>query len=184
MLSVLRSASPVPQQHPLNDHPRVKFSSILGFASLNKDLAAVQTNQPQHPTRSANEPFSLSLTRKSVDLQTTHSTLKKNRRERSGVAELSVLDKHPQSELTPTSSHPTPTSHSPLPMTARRVPIRVDGQDGAWTVSVAETPHDVSSYSLYIKCESLFFAFCSLHALPTHRPRRRLRPFPFTPAFL
>ncbi|KAG2022568.1 AGC/NDR protein kinase [Coprinopsis cinerea AmutBmut pab1-1] len=33
----------------------------------------------------------------------------------------------------------------------RRQPVRLDGQDGPWSVSVAETPHDSRSYSLYIK---------------------------------
>ncbi|OCH89725.1 hypothetical protein OBBRIDRAFT_813044 [Obba rivulosa] len=36
-------------------------------------------------------------------------------------------------------------------MATRRIPFRVDGQDGPWTVSVAETPHDSTSYSLYIR---------------------------------
>ncbi|KAH6911129.1 AGC/AGC-unique protein kinase [Coprinopsis sp. MPI-PUGE-AT-0042] len=33
----------------------------------------------------------------------------------------------------------------------RRQPVRMDGQDGPWAVSVAESPHDSRSYSLYIK---------------------------------
>ncbi|EEB97974.1 hypothetical protein MPER_02603 [Moniliophthora perniciosa FA553] len=32
----------------------------------------------------------------------------------------------------------------------RRHPVRVD-QDGPWSVSVAESPHDARSYSIYIK---------------------------------
>ncbi|EMD32664.1 hypothetical protein CERSUDRAFT_118690 [Gelatoporia subvermispora B] len=40
---------------------------------------------------------------------------------------------------------------NPQPVVSRRVPFRVDGQDGPWAVSVAETPHDSTSYSLYIK---------------------------------
>ncbi|KIM82335.1 hypothetical protein PILCRDRAFT_71075 [Piloderma croceum F 1598] len=40
----------------------------------------------------------------------------------------------------------------PLDMnTSRRPPVRMDAQDGPWSVSVAETPHDARSYSLYIK---------------------------------
>ncbi|KAI0082131.1 hypothetical protein K474DRAFT_1586259 [Panus rudis PR-1116 ss-1] len=40
---------------------------------------------------------------------------------------------------------------APQPVLPRRMPFRLDGQDGPWTISVAETPHDASSYSIYIK---------------------------------
>ncbi|KAF9017976.1 kinase-like protein [Hymenopellis radicata] len=33
----------------------------------------------------------------------------------------------------------------------RRAPVRIDAEDGPWSVSVAESPHDTRSYSLYIK---------------------------------
>ncbi|KAE9393751.1 hypothetical protein BT96DRAFT_799177, partial [Gymnopus androsaceus JB14] len=36
---------------------------------------------------------------------------------------------------------------------SRRGPVRID-QDGPWSVSVAESPHDSRSYSLYIKSKS------------------------------
>ncbi|KAI0348330.1 hypothetical protein BDW22DRAFT_1320313 [Trametopsis cervina] len=39
---------------------------------------------------------------------------------------------------------------APRSMPSRRVQ-RLDGQDGPWAISVAETPHDVSCYSLYVK---------------------------------
>ena len=60
----------------------------------------------------------------------------------------------------------TPPSPSISPMTAsqerqprptRRQVLRVDAQDGPWTVSVAENPHRPSSYTLYVKSE------CPLH---------------------
>ncbi|KAJ6604978.1 hypothetical protein B0H10DRAFT_2077512 [Mycena sp. CBHHK59/15] len=35
--------------------------------------------------------------------------------------------------------------------TTRRPPVRMNAQDGPWSVSVAETPDDARSYSLYIK---------------------------------
>lgn len=38
---------------------------------------------------------------------------------------------------------------------ARRLPVRAENQDGPWTVSVAETPHEANSYSIYIKSECL-----------------------------
>jgi hypothetical protein len=36
---------------------------------------------------------------------------------------------------------------------SRRQVLRVDAQDGPWTVSVAESPHHPSSYTLYVKSE-------------------------------
>jgi serum/glucocorticoid-regulated kinase 2 len=39
---------------------------------------------------------------------------------------------------------------------ARRQVLRVDAQDGPWTVSVAENPHHPSSYTLYVKSEYPF----------------------------
>ena len=39
---------------------------------------------------------------------------------------------------------------------ARRQVLRVDAQDGPWTVSVAENPHRPSSYTLYVKSECPF----------------------------
>jgi len=41
-----------------------------------------------------------------------------------------------------------------LPTSLRRGAIRMD-QDGPWSVSVAETPYDAHSFSLYIKSESI-----------------------------
>ncbi|THH18633.1 hypothetical protein EW146_g2400 [Bondarzewia mesenterica] len=43
------------------------------------------------------------------------------------------------------------TQESPQPRPARRPVLRMDAQDGPWTVSVAENPHDPASYSLYVK---------------------------------
>lgn len=34
-------------------------------------------------------------------------------------------------------------------------------QDGPWSVSVAETPYDTHSFSLYIKSECLYLVFLS-----------------------
>ena len=59
----------------------------------------------------------------------------------------------------------TPPSPSISPMTAaqerqprpaRRQVLRVDAQDGPWTVSVAENHHRPSSYTLYVKSECPF----------------------------
>jgi hypothetical protein len=42
------------------------------------------------------------------------------------------------------------------PRPARRQVLRVDAQDGPWTVSVAENHHRPSSYTLYVKSECPF----------------------------
>lgn len=36
---------------------------------------------------------------------------------------------------------------------ARRKPLRMDAQDGPWSVSVAETAQDSKTYSIYIQSE-------------------------------
>jgi len=47
-----------------------------------------------------------------------------------------------------------------LPTALRKGAARVD-QDGPWSVSVAETPYDAYSYSLYIKSKSVTYSLAS-----------------------
>lgn len=55
-----------------------------------------------------------------------------------------------------------------LPTSLRRGAIRMD-QDGPWSVSVAETPYDAYSFSLYIKSEfHRLFLLLSLSMAPRH----------------
>jgi len=49
-----------------------------------------------------------------------------------------------------------------LPSSSRRGPVRMDTQDGPWSVSVAETPYDTHSYSLYIKSKHPFLFLSTL----------------------
>jgi hypothetical protein len=73
--------------------------------------------------------------------------------------------------------NPTPSPSSPLmtatqerqPRPARRQVLRVDAQDGPWTVSVAENHHP-SSYTLYIKSECPFTKDLSDIFVPFLRP--------------
>ena len=55
------------------------------------------------------------------------------------------------------------------PRPARRQVLRVDAQDGPWTVSVAENHHP-SSYTLYIKSECPFTKDLSDIFVPFLRP--------------
>jgi hypothetical protein len=43
---------------------------------------------------------------------------------------------------------------------SRRAPLRMDAQDGPWSISVADHPHDARSYTLYIKSK-LFIIYCT-----------------------
>lgn len=53
----------------------------------------------------------------------------------------------------------------------RRLPVRAENQDGPWTVSVAETPHEPNSYSIYIKSECLsVIPLSRAHKLPASLP--------------
>lgn len=53
---------------------------------------------------------------------------------------------------------------------ARRQVLRVDAQDGPWTVSVAENPHHASSYTLYVKSEYPFAMELSENSVVFLRP--------------
>ncbi|OBZ68429.1 RAC family serine/threonine-protein kinase [Grifola frondosa] len=150
MLSVLRSAAP---QQSSSDSPRVKFSTTLRLGGIRKDDVA----RPVQPATSAVDIKSHhSFTRRSVDLVARHSVQDNHHREHSSVTDGSFFEPDPSPQLHP--NKPTSTASSTMknsatsqPMLSRRIPFRVDGQDGPWTVSVAETPHDASSYSLYIR---------------------------------
>ncbi len=50
---------------------------------------------------------------------------------------------------------------TPQVLTGRRSRL----EEGPWAVSAAETPHDPSSYSLYIKSESLILSLGFLYPL-------------------
>jgi hypothetical protein len=57
------------------------------------------------------------------------------------------------------------------PATARRPPVRMNPRDGPWNVSVAETPGDYHSYSLYIKSEFLLVYRATESNYNQHPPR-------------
>ena len=61
-----------------------------------------------------------------------------------------------------------------IPSSSRRGPVRMDTQDGPWSVSVAETPYDARSYSLYIKSESFTITFFALDSPISARATARL----------
>ncbi|KZT64065.1 hypothetical protein DAEQUDRAFT_733128 [Daedalea quercina L-15889] len=144
MLGVLRTA--VPQQHSTSDTSRVKFRTVLGLGPLNKGF---EPSRPKSSTSSKTQ--SRSLSRRSVDVVSGYSLKRQHRRNRSSVVDPSfyVPDEPVPAEPTaPTSEMKNSVSQS---VPTQRVPVRAEKQDGPWAVSVAETPHEPNSYSIYIK---------------------------------
>lgn len=148
MLSVLRTA--VPQQHSTSDTSRVKFRTVLGLGPLNKGF---EPSRPKSSTSSNTQ--SRSLSRRSVDIVSGYSLKRRHRRNRPSVVDpfFYVPDEPVPAEHTaPTSEMKNSVSQS---VPTQRVPVRAEKQDGPWAVSVAETPHEPNSYSIYIKSECL-----------------------------
>ncbi len=174
MLSVLRSAPP--QQSPVEPQ-RVKFTPPFGLGGTRKDPAR------KSPT-TADGRARHSFTRQSVDIVTGYSAKRRQRRVCSVLPIRSLFDNRPEARLerphTPTSSFTMPGRNivASQPMSGRRTRL----EDGPWAISAAETPHDPSSYSLYIKSECLVVASVStLHIIgvalfDSPRPGSRRRP--------
>ncbi|KAJ7075345.1 kinase-like protein [Mycena belliarum] len=61
---------------------------------------------------------------------------------------------------------------------SRRPPVRMNAQDGPWSVSVAETPDDARSYSLYIKTptHNLTLTRTTVEIVELHRKLREAHP--------
>ncbi|KAH7911592.1 hypothetical protein BJ138DRAFT_1085310 [Hygrophoropsis aurantiaca] len=156
------------QQHH-DSVPKKNFKSVLGFGSLSlKDPASFTSKgrasvDSHHHRHTHHQPRQASG-RASIDTTRSYQYKRKSRADRSSVTDRSFfgskstansrsgspqpLDEHtyPSNSL---RSMSTLDAAQPRPM--RRPPIRVDAQEGPWSVSVAETPHDARSYSIYIK---------------------------------
>lgn len=131
------------------------FKTALGFSALSfKDVnpirgrSSVDTNRPREPSA-----------RTSVDTSRSYQHDRKSRAERSSITDLAFFDSRNSS---PHNKH-APHNNSVRSMgnldaapswSTRRPPVRIDAQEGPWSISVAETPHDARSYSIYIKSES------------------------------
>ena len=141
MLTVLRSPQPLP------DSPRAKFAAVLGLGNTRKDhiqkTPCAQDDGAQH-----------SFTRRSVDIVTTHSA-KRSHRTPASSPTLSFFDSRSLAHPNPASTPATPSNMPgrnivPSQATSGR---RMRVEDGPWTISAAETPHDHTSFSLYIRSE-------------------------------
>jgi serum/glucocorticoid-regulated kinase 2 len=132
--------------------PKHNIKSVLGFGAVSK------SSGPSNPyfSNAHNYPA-----RKSVDNARSHKQGRRQRADRSSVSEASSTidsaDTTPKLEkLDPIIA---PMNFESSNVRPRRPPVRVDAQEGPWSVSVAETPHDASSYSLYIKSQSSLLVF-------------------------
>jgi serum/glucocorticoid-regulated kinase 2 len=160
MPAVVRSDEPQLQDVTAS---KKKFKTVLGLGNpvFNDDTIGRghEVGQPRRPNY---------LTRRSTDAARSYNKKKrKQRHDRSGVTDTSFFE--PDAIIIPSTAEnntpiPSVENMKPLDMnTSRRPPVRMDAQDGPWSVSVAETPHDARSYSLYIKSEftDLFALFSS-----------------------
>lgn len=137
------------------------FKSVFGFGSFNRSRSSVDSYLPRQSSR--------------ISLDTTRSfqPKRKSRQERPSVTDVSSdslsspshhahqdhIQNYKHDSNNPVRSMKSVDAAHTRPI--RRPPVRIDAQEGPWSVSVAETPHDAHSYSIYIKSESsscpLFF---------------------------
>ncbi|KAI6133719.1 hypothetical protein EV401DRAFT_2064725 [Pisolithus croceorrhizus] len=138
------------------------LKSVLGFGALSlKDAASIRGRSSVDTARQA----TATATRASIDGTTSTSFYPRHtssRIERASVTNLAAFFRESRStshqhapRLSATTTSTSVRSMNPLdaapPRAIRRQPLRIDAQDGPWAISVAETPHDARSYSIYIK---------------------------------
>ncbi|EKM61653.1 uncharacterized protein PHACADRAFT_248384 [Phanerochaete carnosa HHB-10118-sp] len=127
--------------------PRAKLKSVLGFAASGtpKD---VETLPSLANNNGYNRPQAFS--RRSIDSVASYQVKGKTRTNRTSVADGPFFE---EDAVTISSDVPGSMRNgiAPRSMPSRRIPGRGEKQEGHWTISVAETPHDTSSYSLYVK---------------------------------
>ncbi|RDB29452.1 RAC family serine/threonine-protein kinase [Hypsizygus marmoreus] len=147
MPSIVRTTSP---QTSHITAPKNRFRTVLGFSTLSRDSS---DTDPPIRTDSRN----LTFTRQSIDTARSYANRRKKRADRGSVAHISFFQRDLQSSNTTTFDNNNSIVDLTLDdkmtvdntLLTRRNHGRVD-QDGPWSVSVAETPHDPQSYSLYI----------------------------------
>jgi len=128
--------------------------------STNKKLRTVSADQ-SGASGSAATRRSKSLARRG--LGSAARNLQRRRRRKSGsISDADFFEREAilVDDDTPPDNHAPQTMQAPsTPKIGRpgvAVPVRLDSQDGPWAISVAEAPHDPSSYCLYIKSEPFF----------------------------
>ena len=150
MLSVLRPNSPA------TEPKAVKFKSVLGLAGIQKDASPV-ANHDRPAVAEGQHQRQRSYSRRSVD---TISSYKPKRRSRVDRASADISFDEDVVNILRSADIPSDmpaktTTPGPMSIPSRRGPARAADQEGPWTISVAETPHDASAYSLYVRSEFL-----------------------------
>jgi len=151
--------------------PKKNFRTVFGIGVVFRDSSDTDTETLGRSFLSA---------RKSIDTTRNYSSrTKKNRSDRFGVTNLSFFEREPtptdQQSVIDLTVDDMKVIDTNIPhASTRRPPVRMDNEDGPWSVSVAESPYDPRSYSLYIKSEfifpyvSLFFIFITCDHTPFH----------------
>ncbi|KAL0951950.1 hypothetical protein HGRIS_008601 [Hohenbuehelia grisea] len=166
MPSFVRPASPQPSHVP----SKKKFRTVLGLAAVFRDLDVDSGSSTSQQPPSEPAARSLTFTRQSFDTAAsvnTGSTYRKHKRGRASIADAGFFT--PAQSPTPIGAHFSPASQTsfiditvddmkPVDVNVaharpanRRPPVRMDTQDGPWSISVAESPHNARSYCLYVK---------------------------------
>ena len=148
MPNIDQGFSLLPSRRSLSPSKKTGPRAVLGISNIlfhRPDSSPVRSQSP--------------LTKPPVAARRSLSTRRRRnpRTETQNINTLSFLefDSTIHVENTPPSpSISVMTASQPRP--ARRQVLRVDAQDGPWTVSVAENPHRPSSFTLYVKSECPF----------------------------
>lgn len=148
------------------------FRTVLGFHSPAEYLSTADSNTL---TRGTQDQYAFkepqSTERNSIDFSNTGAfrftlTYKKKhkaRNERSSVTDTSFFEPEVDPALLSDAAQAkldsgtmTKALDVPQERASRRKLARMEAQEGPWSVSVADTPYDKNSYSIYIKSACLF----------------------------
>ena len=140
------SLQPSPQSLPSSPKKRRSSRAVLGLSNL-----------LLHRPSNIQVISDVALPKPPASTRSSSSSTRRRRRPRGqlkGITTLSFFepDTTVHVENTPPSPVMTATQERQTRAPRRQV-LRVDAQDGPWTVSVAENPHHPSSYTLYVKSE-------------------------------
>lgn len=162
MPSTVRPTSAQKSNQPLA--AKKKFRTVLGLSQIPKE-----TNLTDHSASTIRHHQTFA--RRSIDTARHYSQRRTRRADRASVADIDFFERDlvvledpitPDNDTpnavvdltTDITDMPSVSDNAPAHQSSRRPPVRMDHQDGPWSVSVAESPHHNHSYSLYIKSES------------------------------
>lgn len=118
---------------------KAKFRNVLGLASPTRPSFADQL--PPQRLSTVSSSAAAASPRRSADAAGSQRRKK--------AKQVVAVDDSFFEVVDPKQADPDSVLREPLP--TRRAPLRMDAQDGPWSVSVADHPHDKRSYTLYIK---------------------------------